>query len=57
MAGLFWSFVETTALLNLWGDISVQCQLDSARRNRPLFLCLQQELAALGFIKHASSVQ
>ena len=49
MAGSFWSFVETTALLNLWGDISVQRQLDSARRNRPIFQRLQQDLAALGF--------
>ena len=51
MTGSFWSFAETTALLNLWGDISVQCQLDSARRNRPIFQRLQQDLAALGFIR------
>ena len=49
MAGSFWSFAETTALLNLWGDISVQRQLDSARRNRLIFQRLQQDLAALGF--------
>ena len=49
MAGSFWSFAETTALLNLWGDISVQRQLDSAKRNRPIFQRLQQDLAALGF--------
>ena len=46
MAGSFWSFAEN---LNLWGDISVQRQLDSARRNRPIFQRLQQDLAALGF--------
>ena len=51
MAGSFWSFTETTALLNLWGYISIQRQLDSARRNRPMFQRLQQDLAALGFIR------
>ena len=49
MAGSFWSFAETTALLNLWGDISVQRQLNSASRNRPIFQRLQQDLAVLGF--------
>ena len=51
MAGSFWSFAETTALLNLWGDITVQRQLDSAKRNKPIFQRLQQDLAALGFIR------
>ena len=51
MAGSFWSFTETTALLNLWGDITVQRQLDSAKWNKPIFQRLQQDLAALGFIR------
>lgn len=37
MAGLFWSVTEITALLNLWGDISMQRQLDGVRRKRPVF--------------------
>ena len=51
MAGSPWSFMETTALLNLWWDISVQCQLDSAKKIRPIFQRLQQDLVALGFIR------
>ena len=51
MAGSFWSFAETTALLNLWGDIRIQRQLDNAGSNRPIFQRLQQALAALGFIR------
>ena len=50
MSGLFSSFTETTALLTLWGNISIQRQLDSATRNRLIFQRLQQDLAALGFI-------
>ena len=50
MSGLFSSFTETTALLTLLGNISIQRQLDSATRNRLIFQRLQQDLAALGFI-------
>ena len=50
-AGLFWSVAGTTALVNLWGGISMQRQLDGARRNRPVCQRLQQDLAALGFIQ------
>ena len=31
MAGLFWSFVETTVILNIWGGIKVKRQFNSAR--------------------------
>ena len=51
MVGLFWSFAGTTALVNLWGDIIMQCQLDGAKRNRPVCQRLQQDLAALGFVQ------
>ena len=42
-------FEETRALLNLWGDENVQCQLNGARQNKPIFQRLQQDFAALGF--------
>ena len=51
MAGLFWLFAETTALLNLWGDIRVKRPLDGTKRNRLIFQHLQQGLAALSFIR------
>lgn len=37
MAGSIWLIAVTTALLNLWEDIIVQWQLDSARRKRGQF--------------------
>ena len=37
IASLFWAVAETTTLVNLWGDISMQYQLDSARREQTNF--------------------
>ena len=47
-----WLFADTSALLNLWEDISIQRQLGGARRNRPIFQQLQQGHSALGYIRN-----
>ena len=38
MAGCLWSQEEAKALLGLWGDASVQKELEGAKRNKAVFV-------------------
>ena len=44
-----WSSNEVLALLSIWGEESVQTQLDGAVRNKEVFVKISRKLSELGF--------
>uniref|UniRef100_A0A1X7U0Y4 Myb/SANT-like DNA-binding domain-containing protein n=1 Tax=Amphimedon queenslandica TaxID=400682 RepID=A0A1X7U0Y4_AMPQE len=42
-----WSNQEVKALLSIWGDVSIQTQLDGTKRNN-VFLLISKKLQELG---------
>ena len=49
MAGCLWSQEETKALLGLWGDASVQKELEGAKRNKAVFVRIASEMNEMGY--------
>ena len=46
-----WSSNEVLALLSIWGEESVQTQLDGAVRNKEVFVKISRKQSELGFTK------
>ena len=46
-----WTTVETKALIDIWGEATVQEQLDNVRRNKNVYEQIVSELAEQGWNK------
>lgn len=46
-----WSTEETTTLISIWGEESVQSRLDSAHRNRHIFEQIARDMSENGYEK------
>ena len=44
-----WTAEETKALLGIWGDSTVQSQLDKVVRNKTIYIKIAKELEDMGF--------
>lgn len=49
MAGGGWTTEATKALLGIWGESSVQSQLDGVVRNKTIYLKIANDLKEMGF--------
>ena len=47
----FWSKEETLKLISIWGDASIQEQLEGCRRNRDVYTKIANELADAGYTR------